>query len=123
MRARIDWPSIGAAPSVEMATTIGERLTIVPNCTSLSSGRSMIFTIAPAARAASPNWRASSRSFGDDDRRAAQLLGAPAVAEAHDFGAGGGEKLSFPVGGGGCAHDDCFPAFQLVEQREVREMR
>jgi hypothetical protein len=59
MRARMAWPNTGAAPSVEIATSRGERLTIAPNCTSQNNGLSMILTIAPATREACTNLAAS----------------------------------------------------------------
>ena len=52
IRARTVWPKTGAAPSVEMPTTSGERLTIAPNFTSQRCGRSTALTMAPAPRAA-----------------------------------------------------------------------
>ncbi len=52
MRERMTWPNTGAAPSVEMPTTSGERLTIAPSWKVQSSGLSMTFTGMPAAAAA-----------------------------------------------------------------------
>src|SRR6266536_2144246 len=42
--ARMAWPNTGAAPSVEMPITSGERLTIAPKAKSLSAGLSTTLT-------------------------------------------------------------------------------
>ncbi|MNE16693.1 hypothetical protein D3C80_1096460 [compost metagenome] len=52
MRRRMACARIGAAPSVEIDTTTGERLTMEPNWNWQNSGLSMILTGTPAARAA-----------------------------------------------------------------------
>ena len=49
--ARIAWPNTGAAPSVEMPITSGERLTMAPKEKSQNFGLSMTLTGTPAARA------------------------------------------------------------------------
>ena len=53
---------IGAAPSVEIAMTTGERLTMEPNWNWQNSGLSITFAGTPAARAALENARASASS-------------------------------------------------------------
>src|SRR5215468_4263811 len=60
--ARIAWAKTGAAPSVEIPITSGERLTIAPNEKSQKAGLSMTFTGTPAARAADANAAAPSSS-------------------------------------------------------------
>jgi hypothetical protein len=50
--ARIAWPNTGAAPSVEIPITKGERLTMAPKAKSQNFGLSMTLTGTPAARAA-----------------------------------------------------------------------
>ena len=62
MRRRIAWPRMGAAPSVEMPTTTGERLTMAPNWKSQKAGLSMTLTGTPAARAAACRRPASASS-------------------------------------------------------------
>ena len=57
--ARIAWPNTGAAPSVEMPITSGERLTIEPNVKSQNAGLSITFTGTPALRAIAANAAAS----------------------------------------------------------------
>jgi len=52
----------GAAPSVEIPITKGERSTTEPNEKSQNFGRSITLTSAPAARAAARKRRASSSS-------------------------------------------------------------
>src|SRR5215469_6226659 len=49
--ARIAWAKTGAAPSVEIPITNGERLTIAPKEKSQNAGLSMTLTGTPAARA------------------------------------------------------------------------
>ena len=57
--ARIAWPNTGAAPSVEMPITSGERLTMAPNEKSQKAGLSITLTGMPAARAAAAKRAAS----------------------------------------------------------------
>ncbi|MNZ66613.1 hypothetical protein D3C78_848420 [compost metagenome] len=52
MRRRMACARMGAAPSVEIDTTTGERLTMEPNWNWQNSGLSMTLTGMPAARAA-----------------------------------------------------------------------
>jgi len=59
---RIAWPKTGAAPSVEMPMTSGERLTMAPKEKSQYAGRSITLTGTPAARAASAKRSASASS-------------------------------------------------------------
>src|SRR5215467_2457062 len=61
--ARIAWAKTGAAPSVEIPITNGERLTIAPKEKSQNAGLSMTLTGTPALRAAAANWAAAA-SFG-----------------------------------------------------------
>ena len=60
--ARIAWPNTGAAPSVEIPMTSGERLTIAPKAKSQKADRSMTLTGTPAARAAAAKAAASASS-------------------------------------------------------------
>ena len=48
MRERMAWPNTGAAPSVEMPTTSGERLTTAPNRKLQKAGLSITLTGTPA---------------------------------------------------------------------------
>src|SRR4051795_1691008 len=57
--ARIACAKTGAAPSVEMPITSGDRLTIEPNEKSQKAGLSMTLTGTPAARAAAAKQAAS----------------------------------------------------------------
>ncbi len=75
--ARIAWPKTGAAPSVEMPMTSGERLTIAPKEKSQKAGRSMTLTGTPAARAAAANRAASASSA-----HSATAIAAPAQSAA-----------------------------------------
>ena len=59
MRRRIACARIGAAPSVEMPITMGERLTIEPNWNWQNAGLSMTLTGTPAALAAAKKQAAS----------------------------------------------------------------
>ena len=60
--ARIAWAKTGAAPSVEIPITSGERLTIAPNEKSQNAGLSITLTGTPAARAAAAKAAAPSSS-------------------------------------------------------------
>ena len=60
--ARIAWANTGAAPSVEMPITSGERLTMAPNEKSQNAGLSITLTGTPAARAAAANSRGAASS-------------------------------------------------------------
>lgn len=71
IRARTVCPKTGAAPSVEMPTTSGERLTMAPNFTSQRCGRSTALTIAPVARAAATKATASTSSSMAPTQKAA----------------------------------------------------
>ena len=73
--ARIAWPKTGAAPSVEMPMTSGERLTMAPKAKSQNAGRSMTLTGTPAARAAAAKAAASSSSA-----QSATAMAAPAIS-------------------------------------------
>ena len=81
-RARIDCPSIGAAPSVEIATMTGERLTIVPKVMSQYSVWSIMLTSAPAPCAAAIIRSASARSSGDPTTSAAPAKSSGVQASA-----------------------------------------
>ena len=79
--ARIACANTGAAPSVEMPITSGERLTMAPKEKSQKAGLSMTLTGTPAARAAA----AKVRRIGvvleraDRDRSACQIVRVPAA--------------------------------------------
>ncbi len=75
--ARIAWPNTGAAPSVEMPMTSGERLTMAPNEKSQNAGRSMTLTGTPDARAAAAKVAASSSSL-----QSATAMAAPEKSSA-----------------------------------------
>ena len=79
-RRRIAWPKIGAAPSVEMPTTTGERLTIVPNWNEEKAGRSTTLYGTPACRAA------AAKVFASASSRAAQTAIAAPSRHAGDQG-------------------------------------
>jgi hypothetical protein len=68
---------MGAAPSVDIATTTGDRLTIEPNWNWQKAGLSMTFTGTPAAWAASKKARASPSS-----PQSAMAIAAPATIDA-----------------------------------------
>src|SRR5262249_60869310 len=60
--ARIAWAKTGAAPSVDIPITSGERLTMAPKAKSQNAGLSMTLTGTPRARAAVENFAAASSS-------------------------------------------------------------
>ena len=77
--ARIACANTGAAPSVEMPMTSGERLTIEPKEKSQKAGLSITLTGTPAARAAAAKAPASlvGREGADRNRRAGEIAGLP----------------------------------------------
>ncbi len=95
--ARIAWAKTGAAPSVEIPMTSGERLTMEPKAKSQNAGLSMTFTGTPARCAASAN-RAASRSSS----KLPTAIAAPVKSEAV-------QQRSWIVTGprGGCATMAC----------------
>ena len=137
MRARIDWPSIGAPPPVEMATTTGERLTIVPNWKSHSSGRSMMLTGAPAARAAATKAVPPRRDVRKRARHRSQLQPRPTSPDpppglrqsrtsrgrrrTSDVGARGGEQAPLSTPRPPTRRPRPPFGLELVEQRQRRE--
>ncbi len=75
--ARIACANTGAAPSVEMPITSGERLTMAPKEKSQNAGLSITLTGTPAARAASAKAAAPSSSS-----KAPMATAAPAKSSA-----------------------------------------
>ena len=71
--ARMAWANTGAAPSVEMPMTSGDRLTMAPKAKSENAGRSMTLTGTPARRAAAANSAAAASSA-----QSATAIAAPA---------------------------------------------
>src|SRR5262249_56529116 len=74
--ARIAWAKTGAAPSVEIPMTSGERLTMAPKEKSQNAGLSMTFTGTPAARADDANLDALLLSSNAPIATAAPLISA-----------------------------------------------
>ncbi len=75
------WANTGAAPSVDIPITSGERLTMAPKAKSQKAGLSITFTGTPRARAAVANFAATSSSSKAPIAIAApvEIVGRPAT--------------------------------------------
>ena len=144
--ARTAWANTGAAPSVEMPMTSGERLTMAPKMKSHSRGLSTTLTGTPARRAAAAKRSASAssamapmataapaRSVACQARSPSEIRpcggaaasarsSSPGAAQIHfDLGAGGGQQFRLPGRRGRGAADDRPLAFERQEHRQPRQ--